>query len=124
MNGSELENLTILPENWQDAFSSARLLLIDDIDTIVQNASLSNRIGQLVDYAVNMNVTVVLTSKILPDKWVASRLWDICRSSAKSIMTRPGASKLMIYARKLALQSNLILDDSQLKAGLSYSYTT
>ena len=36
VNGSELENLTILPENWQDAFSSARLLLIDDIDTIVR----------------------------------------------------------------------------------------
>ena len=121
VNGSELENLTILPENWQDAFSSARLLLIDDIDTIVQNASLSNLIGQLVDYAVNMNVTVVLTSKILPDKWVASRLWDICRSSAKSIMTKPGASSLMIYARKLALQSNLILDDSQLAALVTHT---
>ena len=116
LNGSELENLTILPENWQDAFSSARLLLIDDIDAIVSNASVSNLIGQLVDYAVNMNVTVVLASKILPDKWVASRLWEICRSSAKSILTKPGANSLMIYARKLAMQSNLILDDSQLAA--------
>ena len=79
-------------------------------------ASVSNLIGQLVDYAVNMNVTVVLASKILPDKWVASRLWEICRSSAKSILTKPGASSLMIYARKLAMQSNLILDDSQLAA--------
>lgn len=116
LNGSELESLESLPGNWQDAFSSARLLLVDDIDAIVNNANISNLIGQLVDYALNMNVTVVMTSKILPDKWAASKLWDICRSSAKSILTKPGASSLLIYARRLAMQYNLILDDSQLAA--------
>ena len=114
LSGTELEQLESLPAGWQESLVECSLLAIDDVDMIAENKSLANSIGKMIDYALNLNVHVVLSSSCSPSEWPASRLWDLCRGSVQTIIKQPSAGSLMLFARRKAIELNIVLDDSQL----------
>ncbi len=114
LSGTELEQLESLPAGWQESLVGCSLLAIDDVDMIAENKSLANSIGKMIDYALNLNVHVVLSSSCSPSEWPASRLWDLCRGSVQTIIKQPSAGSLMLFARRKAIELNVVLDDSQL----------
>lgn len=114
LSGTELEQLESLPAGWQESLVGCSLLAIDDVDMIAENKSLANSIGKMIDYALNLNVHVVLSSSCSPSEWPASRLWDLCRGSVQTIIKQPSAGSLMLFARRKAIELNIVLDDSQL----------
>ena len=114
LSGTELEQLESLPSGWQESLVECSLLAIDDVDMIAENKSLANSIGKMIDYALNLNVHVVLSSSCSPSEWPASRLWDLCRGSVQTIIKQPSAGSLMLFARRKAIELNIVLDDSQL----------
>ncbi|DAC53504.1 MAG TPA: ATP-binding protein, partial [Candidatus Poseidoniaceae archaeon] len=114
IRGDELPQVLSQHNSWTDVFSNASMLLIDDIDASLNDDKISNSLGNMLDTALNMNVHVVVSSNSLPDEWPASNLWDLLRTGVKTILNRVGAGSLMLYARHLAMQKNLILTDEQL----------
>ncbi len=111
---AELEGLDELPEGWQESLIGCRMLAFDDIDIVAENKVSANLVGKMIDYALNLNVHVVMTSKTQPKDWPASRLWDLCRSCIQSVMKLPSAGSLMLFARTKSIAMNVVLDDSQL----------
>ena len=110
----ELSQVLSQQQSWTDVFSNASMLLIDDIDASLNDDNISNALGNMIDTALNMNVHVVVSSNSLPDDWPASKLWNLLRTGVKTILNRVGAGSLMLYARHLAMQKNIILTDEQL----------
>ena len=90
------------------------MLLIDDIDLSLETDEISNALGSMIDTALNMNVHVVVSSRSSPDSWPASKLWDLLRSGVKTIINPVGAGSLLLYARRLAMQRSIVLNDEQL----------
>ena len=98
----DLIGMETLPANWQEALIGASLLAIDDAHIIAEDELLANQIGQMIDHAINLGVHVILTSLDSPDEWPSSRLWDICRNSAQTVIQNPTASSLVMFTRRLA----------------------
>ena len=114
ISGIELENLAVIPEGWQDSLIDCRLLAIDDVDFIAENKIMANAVGKMIDYALNLNVHVVMTSSSPPKEWPASRLWDLCRGSVHASIKSPSPGSLMLFARRRSIGLNIVLDDAQL----------
>ena len=114
LTAGDITQLERLPNGWQDALSQARLLAIDDAHLIADHPSAATLLGTMVDYALNVGVHVVITSSIDPERWPASRLWELVRNAAKVIMKPPQATSMVLFARQLALRRSLMLDDGQL----------
>jgi|APSaa5957512535_1039671.scaffolds.fasta_scaffold17763_3 chromosomal replication initiator protein len=117
----DLIGMETLPANWQEALIGASLLAIDDAHIIADDELLANQIGQMVDHAINLGVHVILTSLESPDDWPSSRLWDICRNSAQTIIQNPTASSLVMFTRRLAGSRNLMLDDGQMASIVTFN---
>jgi len=114
LRGDELSNVKTLENNWRDAFTNCTMLLIDDVDVALNDEELANKVGQFIDYALNLNVHIVVTTSESPETWPASKLWEVMRGGVRTIINPPGAGSLMLYARQLSMLKNLVLDDSQL----------
>jgi energy-coupling factor transporter ATP-binding protein EcfA2 len=114
IRGDELSKVLSQDHSWTDVFAQSSLLLIDDIDQSLENIDVSNALGAMIDAALNMNVHVVISSQSSPDSWPASKLWNLLRSGVKTIINPVGAGSLMLYARRLAIQKSIILNDEQL----------
>ena len=114
VRGDELSQVLLQQQSWTDVFSNSSLLLIDDIDLSVESNDVSNALGGMIDAALNMNVHVVVSSRTSPDEWPASKLWNLLRTGVKTIISSVGAGSLMLYARRLAMQKSIVLNDEQL----------
>lgn len=114
LRGDDLPDVLDVENTWSDVFANSVMLLIDDIDLILSDQEVANSIGRMLDYALNMNVHVVVTARSSPEDWPASSLWDILRGGVRSILSPVGAGSLMLYARKLSNERNLMLSDEQL----------
>jgi hypothetical protein len=118
----DLIGMETLPANWQEALIGASLLAIDDAHIIAEDELLANQIGQMIDHAINLGVHVILTSLDSPDEWPSSRLWDICRNSAQTVIQNPTASSLVMFTRRLAGSRNLMLDDGQMASIVTFNH--
>mgnify|MGYP001160834363 FL=1 len=114
IRGDDLSEILAVENSWSDVFDNCVMLLIDDIDLILSDQEVANHVGRMLDYALNMKVHVVVTARSSPEDWPASSLWDILRGGVRSILGRVGAGSLMLYARKLSNERNLMLSDEQL----------
>jgi len=114
LRGDDLTEILDVENTWSDVFANCVMLLIDDIDLILSDQEVANHVGRMLDYALNMNVHVVVTARSSPEDWPASSLWDILRGGVRSILGRVGAGSLMLFARKLSNERNLMLSDEQL----------
>ncbi len=114
IRGEELSAIKSLETNWSDVFSHCKMLLIDDIDVILADEIIGQKLGRMIDYALNLNVHVIVTTNSHLDEWPASSLWDVLRGGVKTLISPVGAGSLMLYARQLSIAKNLILNDEQL----------
>ena len=121
LSAVDLLGMETLPKDWQEALVGASLLAIDDAHMIANDAALANQIGIMIDHAINLGVHVILTSVESPDEWPSSRLWDICRNSAQTQIQIPTATNLVMFTRRLAGSRNLMLDDGQMTAIVTFS---
>lgn len=110
----ELPHILTQQQTWTDVFTQTSMILIDDIDASLHDDNIANKLGTMLEAAINMNVHVVVSAKSLPTEWPASRLWDLLRSGVKTILTPVGAGSLMRYARNLAINKSIALTDDQL----------
>ena len=114
LGAADLVPIERLPEGWQEALAHARLLAVDDVHLVADRPEVAGMLGMMVDYALNMGVHVLLTSMIEPQRWPASRLWDLIKNAASVNLHSPKPTSLVLFARQLALKRSLMLDDGQL----------
>lgn len=114
LGSGDIEQLEHLPNGWQEAIAHARLLAIDDAHLMADSPTAAGLLGTMVDYALNMGVHVILSTTIEPERWPASRLWDLVKNAAAVRIHLPKPTSMVLYARQLALKRSLMLDDGQL----------
>lgn len=114
LGSADIQHLDQLPAGWQEAIAQARLLAIDDAHLMADHPTAASLLGTMVDYALNMGVHVVLSTTIEPERWPASRLWDLVKNAAAVRIQAPKPTSMVLYARQLALKRSLMLDDGQL----------
>lgn len=114
LTAADLINLERLPAGWQDTLVNARMLAIDDLHMVVNQTEIAHELGMMVDYALNMGVHLLLSSKTEPEQWPTSRLWEVTRHAATVAIQRPSSTSMVLYARNLAQKRGLIIGDGQL----------
>ena len=101
-----------LPEGWEDAIAHANLIAIDDLHLAEER--IATEIGLMIDYALNLGVQVIATSRVDSNEWQARRLWEVMRSATSIWLRKPSASSLMTHLRREASGRALLLDDNML----------
>ena len=101
-----------LPDGWEEAVAHANLIAIDDLHLAEER--IATEIGLLIDYALNLGVQVIATSRVDSNEWQARRLWEVMRSATSIWLRKPSASSLMTHLRREASGRALLLDDSML----------
>ena len=114
VTAADLVTLQHLPDGWQDTLVNARMLAIDDLHAVAHQPDMAHEIGLMIDYALNMGVHVLLSSKTEPEQWPKSRLWEMTRHAAMVTIERPSSTSMVLYARKLAHKRGLMIGDGQL----------
>ena len=109
---SRLASENRLPNGWQDAVSHANLVAIDDLH-LAQNR-LATELGLLIDYALNMGVQIIATSRTEAKDWGTSRLWEVMKSATNIWMMNPSSASLITHLRRKTVGRALLLDDSML----------
>ena len=54
----------------------ANLIAIDDLHLVDER--IATELGMMIDYALNMGVQVIATSRVDSNEWPARRLWEVC----------------------------------------------
>lgn len=101
-----------LPDGWEEAVAHANLIAIDDLHLAEER--IATEIGLMIDYALNLGVQVIATSRVDSNEWQARRLWEVMRSATSIWLRKPSASSLMTHLRREASGRALLLDDSML----------
>ncbi len=107
-----------LPEGWEDAVAHANLIAIDDLH--LAEGKLATELGLMIDYALNLGVQVITTSRVDSNEWQARRLWEVMRSATSIWIRKPSASSLITHLRREASGRALLLDDSMLARIVKY----
>ena len=68
----------------------------------------------MIDYALNLGVQVIATSRVDANEWQARRLWEVMRSATSIWMSNPSSSSLITHLRRSTSGRALLLDDSML----------
>ena len=101
-----------LPQGWEEAVAHANLIAIDDLHLAEER--IATEIGMLIDYALNLGVQVIATSRVDSNEWQARRLWEVMRSATSIWIRSPSSSSLITHLRRSASGRALLLDDSML----------
>jgi chromosomal replication initiation ATPase DnaA len=109
---SAMRSWESLPDGWQDAVSHARLIAIDDLHLAEER--IATELGLMIDYALNLGVQVIATSRVDSNEWQARRLWEVMRSSTSIWLKQPSSSSLITHLRRDTSGRSLLLDDSML----------
>lgn len=107
-----------LPEGWQDAVSHANLIAIDDLHLAEER--IATELGLMIDYALNLGVQVIATSRVDSNEWQARRLWEVMRSSTSIWLKQPSSSSLITHLRRDTSGRSLLLDDTMLARIVAY----
>tara|TARA_A100001037_G_C15042131_1_gene586002 strand:+ start:52 stop:1098 length:1047 start_codon:yes stop_codon:yes gene_type:complete len=101
-----------LPDGWQDAVAHANLIAIDDLH--LADERIATELGMMIDYALNMGVQVIATSRVDSNEWPARRLWEVMRSATSVWIRKPSHSSLITHLRRNAGGRALLLDDAMI----------
>jgi chromosomal replication initiation ATPase DnaA len=112
LSTSAMRGWDSLPEGWEDAIAHANLLAIDDLH--LAEGNIATELGLMIDYALNLGVQVIATSRVDADEWQAMRLWEVMRSATSIWISKPSASSLITHLRREASGRALLLDDTML----------
>ena len=108
-----------LPEGWQDAVAHANLIAIDDLHLAEER--IATELGLMIDYALNLGVQVIATSRVESNEWPARRLWEVMRSATSVWINKPSSSSLITHLRRNTSGRSLLLDDSMLARIVKHS---
>ena len=112
LSTSAMRGWESLPQGWEEAVAHANLIAIDDLHLAEER--IATEIGMLIDYALNLGVQVIATSRIDSNEWQARRLWEVMRSATSIWIRSPSPSSLITHLRRSASGRALLLDDSML----------
>ena len=112
LSTSAMRGWESLPEGWQDAVAHANLIAIDDLH--LADERIATELGMMIDYALNMGVQVIATSRVDSNEWPARRLWEVMRSATSVWIRKPSSSSLITHLRRNAGGRALLLDDAMI----------
>ena len=112
LSASAMRGWESLPEGWQEAVAHASLIAIDDLH--LADERIATELGMLIDYALNMGVQIIATSRVESNEWPARRLWEVMRSATSVWINKPSSSSLITHLRRNTSGRSLLLDDSML----------
>ena len=112
LSASAMRGWDSLPQGWEEAVAHANLIAIDDLHLAEER--IATEIGMMIDYALNLGVQVIATSRVDSNEWQARRLWEVMRSATSVWIRTPSSSSLITHLRRLASGRALLLDDSML----------
>lgn len=112
LSTSAMRGWDSLPQGWEEAVAHANLIAIDDLHLAEER--IATEIGMLIDYALNLGVQVIATSRVDSNEWQARRLWEVMRSATSIWIRSPSSSSLITHLRRSASGRALLLDDSML----------
>lgn len=108
-----------LPNGWQDAVTHASLIAIDDLHLAEER--IATELGLLIDYALNLGVQIIATSRVDSKEWPARRLWEVMRSATSIWIGKPSSASLITHLRRHTSGRAMLLDDSMLARIVSHS---
>ena len=109
LSTSAMRGWESLPDGWQDAVAHANLIAIDDLH--LADERIATELGMMIDYALNLGVQIVATSRVDSNEWPARRLWEVMRSATSVWIRKPSSSSLITHLRRNAGGRALLLDD-------------
>ena len=112
LSTSAMRGWEALPDGWQDAVAHANLIAIDDLH--LADERIATELGMMIDYALNMGVQVIATSRVDSNEWPARRLWEVMRSATSVWIRKPSSSSLITHLRRNAGGRALLLDDAMI----------
>jgi chromosomal replication initiation ATPase DnaA len=118
LSASAMRGWDSLPQGWEEAVAHANLIAIDDLHLAEER--IATEIGMMIDYALNLGVQVIATSRVDSNEWQARRLWEVMRSATSVWIRTPSSSSLITHLRRLASGRALLLDDSMLAKIVSF----
>ena len=119
LSTSAMRGWDSLPDGWQDAVAHASLIAIDDLH--LADERIATELGLLIDYALNLGVQIIATSRVESNEWPARRLWEVMRSATSVWIDKPSSSSLITHLRRNTSGRSLLLDDSMLARIVSHS---
>ena len=118
LSASAMRGWESLPQGWEEAVAHANLIAIDDLH--LAEGKIATEIGMLIDYALNLGVQVIATSRVDSNEWQARRLWEVMRSATSIWIRSPSSSSLITHLRRSASGRALLLDDPMLAKIVSF----
>ena len=112
LSTSAMRGWESLPDGWQDAVAHANLIAIDDLH--LADERIATELGMMIDYALNMGVQVIATSRVDSNEWPARRLWEVMRSATSVWIRKPSSASLITHLRRNAGGRALLLDDAMI----------
>ena len=112
LSTSAMRGWESLPDGWQDAVAHSNLIAIDDLH--LADERIATELGMMIDYALNMGVQVIATSRVDSNEWPARRLWEVMRSATSVWIRKPSSSSLITHLRRNAGGRALLLDDAMI----------
>ncbi|MBT4406986.1 MAG: hypothetical protein HOC79_03840, partial [Euryarchaeota archaeon] len=110
-----------LPKNWNEMLDRTSALLIDDVDLIYSIPDAMHAIGQVIDWAINIGIQVVLTASSQYTGVLHNRLSEVLRSAVVAELQTPSIDSLLMMLRQRISGRQLLLTDSMLEVIISES---
>jgi len=112
LSTSSMRGWESLPEGWEDAIAHANLIAIDDLH--LADERIATELGLMIDYALNLGVQIIATSRVDSNEWPARRLWEVMRSATNIWIRKPSSSSLITHLRRRASGRALLMDDAMI----------
>ena len=111
---STLLDENILAKGWREIIPQCCLLAFDDLH--LAPSAIANELGMMIDFALNMGVQVLATSKSDPSTWEISRLWEVMKGSTITTMKTPSRASLVTHLRRNCSMRSILLSDDAIAA--------
>lgn len=112
LSTSAMRGWESLPDGWQDAVAHANLIAIDDLH--LADERIATELGLMIDYALNLGVQIIATSRVDSNEWPARRLWEVMRSATSIWIRKPSSTSLITHLRRNTSGRALLLDDAMI----------
>ena len=121
LRATELLDMGSIPNDWQEAISMTSLLLIDDVHLLASQEHHAQKVGHILDHALNLGVHVLCTSTSHPSEWPSSRIWELLRYASVSVIQPVSDASLAMHIRHQASLLGMLFEDAHIMQILRHS---
>ena len=121
LRATELLDMDAIPTDWQEAISTTSLLLIDDVHLIAGHEHHAQKVGHIIDHALNLGVHILCTSTSHPSDWPSSRSWELLRYASVSTIQPVSDASLATHIRHQASLLGMLFEDAHIMQILHHS---